>query len=236
MTLPSWEDPRVRQGLPRQFSLRHGLLESGATAVGWKVGFGAPASLELMRISAPLLGFLTGATLIESGSRVDTAGWERGIVEFEVAVYLGKDLGAGATNAEAHAAICGVGAAIELANIDLPVDSAQVTEIVAGNIFHKAVVLGEPDTSRSGLDITGLTAHIAVDGLEMAVTSDLEALTGAYPWIVSTVADTLAASGLLLREGDAIITGSVIAPIPVGAGAEFTFVLDPLEPLSVTVG
>ena len=32
-----------------------------------------------------------------------------------------------------------------------------------------------------------------------------------------------------------IITGSVIPPIPVGEGTEFTFALDPLDPISVRV-
>ena len=230
-----WDDIRVRAGLARQLATRKRMLDEGATGVGWKVGFGAPSALELMRITAPLLGFVTDATILESGVWVDTAGWDRGVVEFEVAVYLGSDLGPGASDDEARAAISAVGSAIELANIDLPLEAASVEEIVAGDIFHRGVIFGKPDEGRAGLDITGLVARVLIDGEERATTSDLQAITGAYPRIVTTVADTLAANGERLRAGDAIITGSVIPPIRATEGIEFTFILDPFRPISVRV-
>jgi 2-keto-4-pentenoate hydratase len=225
----------VEAGLRPQLARRRDLLESGAQRVGWKVGFGAPASLELMEITAPLLGFLTDATVLEPGAVVDTSGWQRGIVEFEVAVYLGHDLGADASAAEARAAIAAVGPAIELANIDLPVEAAGVEAIMARNIFHEAVIFGAADPGRAGLDISGISARILIDGEERASTAELEAITGPYPWIVATVASTLAAQGERLAAGDVIITGSVVPPIPVIEGTEFTFVLEPFPPLSVRV-
>ncbi len=231
-----WEDPRVVAGLERQLARRRQMLDRGAKPLGWKVGFGAPAALELMQITAPLLGFMTDATRLESGSVVETADWERGIVEFEVAVYLGRDLGPGSSPNEARAAVSAVGPAIELANIDLPLEASGVEEIVAGDIFHQSVILGDPDPGRAGLDTSGLTARILIDGTERAATADLEAITGAYPWIVSTVADTLAANGECLRADDVIITGSVVPPIPVTEGRDFALVLDPFDPISVRVG
>lgn len=230
-----WEDPRVREGLPIQFAARRRMIDGGARGIGWKVGFGAPAALELMQITAPLLGFLTDRTVLEPGASVDATGWERGIVEFEVAVVCGSDLGPGASDDEARAAISSVGPAIELANIDLPIQPDQVSGIVAGDIFHEGLVFGAMDEARAGLDIEGLVARILVDGHERAAVTELEALTGPYPWIVSTVASTLAAHGEALKAGDVIITGSVIPPIPVTEGTEFTFALDPFEPISVRV-
>lgn len=234
MTAP-WDDPRVKDGLPLQLGRRRAMLAEGATAMGWKVGFGAPASLELMQISAPLMGFITDATLLDSGASVETSTWQRGIVEFEVAVVLGSDLGPGASDDEARAAIAALGPAIELANIDLPIEPGRVADIVAGDIFHEGIIVGEMDEGRAGLDISGLVARILVDGEERATVTDLEALTGPYPWIVSTVASTLAAYGEVLRAGDIIITGSVVPPIPVTEGSDFTFALDPFDPISVRV-
>ena len=85
MTDP-WADPRVIEGLDRQFERRSRALATGASHVGWKVGFGAPSSLETMQITAPLLGYLTSTTVLEPDVPVDVSGWQRGIVEFEVAV------------------------------------------------------------------------------------------------------------------------------------------------------
>lgn len=230
-----WEDPRVSEGLRRQLDQRRRMLAEGARSVGWKVGFGAPASLELMQISAPLLGFMTDATVLESGARVPVSGWQRGIVEFEVAVELGEDLGPGASEQEARRAISAVGPAIELADIDLPVEAGRVADIMAGDIFHAGVIFGDLDRSRSGLDIDGLSARILIDGHERASTNDLQAITGHYPWIVSTVADLLASGGEALRAGDLLITGSVVPPIPASEGREFAFALDPFPPISVLV-
>lgn len=230
-----WDDPRVSAGLEHQIALRRTVLGSGSRSVGWKVGFGAPASLELMQITAPLMGFLTDATVFGSGEAVDSSGYQRGVVEFEVAVYVAHDLGPGASDDEARAAIAAVGASIEVANINLPVGPDEVEGIVAGNIFHTAVVFGQPDLSRVGLDISDLHARILVDGDEVAATAELEAITGPYPTVVRTVADTLAANGLMLSAGDVIITGSVIPPIPAVAGTEYTFELDPLDPISVRI-
>jgi 2-keto-4-pentenoate hydratase len=212
------------------------MLDGGARPAGWKVGFGAPAALELMQITAPLPGFLTDFTMYESGATVDASGWGKPLIEFEVAVYLGSDLGPGATDDEARAAISAVGAAIELADVDLPIGPDQVEEIVAGDIFHTGVIFGEPDQGRAGLDIAGLTARIVIDGVERAATSDLQAITGSYPRIVADVASTLAAMGETLRSGDVIITGSVIPPVPLEEGTRFEFILEPLPPIFVRVG
>lgn len=228
-----WEDPRVEAGLSRQLSARRRMLDAGATGIGWKVGFGAPASLELMEISAPLMGYMTDQTVLPSGSSLDTSGWSRGVVEFELYVVLGRDVGPGTSEEEAAASVSAIGAAIELADVDLLVEAAGVEEIVAGNIFHKGVIFGDRDRSRAGIDIDGIVARVLVDGEEFATTDDLQAITGAYPRIVATVAETLAANGELLREEDLIITGSVIPPVPVGQGTEFMFELDPLSPISV---
>jgi len=230
-----WEDPRVVAGLTRQFRARSQALSGGASGIGWKVGFGAPASLQLMGITAPLLGYLTDRTVLASGAKVSVARWARGVVEFEVAAYMGSDLVAGATVEQARRAVASLGPAIELADIHLPVGPEAVADIVASNIFHQGVVFGETDPGRSGIDISGLTARILVDGVEFAITRDLEALTGPYPEVVATVAGTLAANGEMLRAGDVIITGSVIPPVPIGEGSEFTFVLEPFSPISVRV-
>ena len=229
-----WEDPRIIEGLRRQLAARSDALAAGAGHVGWKVGFGAPASLDLMQIIAPLLGYLTETTVFDDGASFDTNGWARGVVEFEVAVWMGSDLGAGATESEAAAAVTAVGPAIEVADVDLPVGPDGISDIMAGDIFHRGVIFGTRDERRAGLDISGLTAHITLDEEQIATVTELEAITGAYPWIVSTVASTLASAGERLRAGDVIITGSVIPPVSVEDAERFTFELSPYDPISIT--
>lgn len=230
-----WEDPRVAEGLSRQFDARRQALAEGAAHVGWKVGFGAPAAREKMDIGAPLMGYLTDRTVLASGASVVTAGWSGGVVEFEVVAYMATDLGSGATHEQASAAVGALGPSIELADIDLPLEADRVADIVGGNIFHAGVVFGDRDPQRAGIDLAGLTARILVDGIEVAFVTELEEQTGPYPEVVATVANTLAANGELLRAGDLIITGSVVPPIRLDSGSEFSFHLASFDPITVRI-
>lgn len=228
-----WDDPRVRDGLPQQFAARRAQLEAGAKRLGWKVGFGAPASLELMQIEGPLLGYLTDATLRESGALVDVSSWDRGVVEFELAVHIGRDVPPGADEQTIRNSVAAIAPSIELANINLPIAPESVACIVAGNIFHEGIVLGEADSDRAGLDIDGLEAIVTIDGAEFSRTDRLEELTGRYLDVVAAVASTVATQGEMLRAGDVIITGSVFPPLPVEEGSVWEFTLHPFPPISV---
>jgi 2-keto-4-pentenoate hydratase len=207
------------------------MIDDGARPIGWKVGFGAPAAMERLSITAPLVGFLTDATVLRSGAAVSIEGWTRPVVEPEVAVHIGAELGEGADADAVRAAIGGLGPAIELADVDL--DPLEVEPILAGNVFHRGLVLGQPDYGRGGGRLEGLTAMVTSDGSEVATTSHLEALTGDIVSIVGLVADLLAASGERLRVGEVIITGSVIPPVPGVAPSEVTFELEPFDAIRV---
>jgi len=236
MSRHPWEVPAVVSGLRRQAADRDRTLAGSARHLGWKVGFGAPSALRSMDLDAPLLGHLTDATLLADGSKIDVSTWSRGVVEFEVAVTMAADVEPGASEGDARAAVGAVGPAIELADVDIAPGPDTIEDIVAGNIFHRGVVLGMPDHARAGIDTDALTARILVDGVERESVTDLEALTGSYPHIVVTVAETLGTIGERLRAGDVIITGSVIPPVDVDAGTSFRFLLGSFPPISIGLG
>lgn len=230
----AWDDPRIRGGMTAQLDRRQERLDAGESPLGWKVGFGAPAALERLAIEAPLVGFLTTGALLESGAMVSIAGWVTPVAEPEVAVHMGRDLPGGADLDTVRAAIAGVGPAIELADVDPPPDDVAV--ILAGNIYHRHVILGPPDPGRAGGRLDGLVARVSQNGAEVATTSDLEELPGELIGIVRHVADVLAACGEGLRAGEIIIGGSVVPPLPVAPSDEVVFELDPLPALSVRLG
>lgn len=234
MTAP-WDDPRVVEGLERQLAERRRLLDAGAAHVGWKVGLGSEAVMETLSIGAPLVGFLTDRTGVESGGVIDADHWERGLVEFEIAVYMGRDLGPGASDREAADAVAALGPAIEVANADLPLGPDSVADILAGDVFHRATVLGASDPARAGIDLSGLTGRVSVDGEERAVVDDVATATAPLEEIVRVVADTLASRGELLSAGDVVLTGTIVPPIPVSDGSTFGFALEPFDPISVGV-
>lgn len=209
---------------------RADLIDGGEGTIGWKLGFGAPMWLERFDIPGPLVGFLTESRRHPPGSTVSVEGWENPVAEPEIALVLGGDVDNPDRAAES---VVAVAPAIELADVHPP--PADMAEVVAGNIFHRAVILGEPDEGRAGADITGLTAHITRNGSEEAVVSELEALTGELVSTLMHTARLLEVFGARLRAGEVVIMGSVTPPLPISPGTEIGFRLAPLPLITVTV-
>jgi len=224
-------DPRIARGMTAQLARRRERLAAGETALGWKVGFGAPAAMEKLGIRAPLVGFLTARALLPSGASISLAGWTKPVAEPEIAVHLGKDLPAGADRDAVKAAIAGLAPAIELADVDHPPDD--VERILAGNIYQRNVILGPRDLSRAGGVLGGLLGRVSRNGTEIATTSDPQAMTGGLTGLVRYVADVLAAFGETLRAGEVIITGSIVPPLSVAPGDDVVFELLPVGAVSV---
>lgn len=227
----SWTDaPPVHDGMGRMLENRRRLVDRGEEMIGWKLGFGAPAGLEKFGIPGPLVGFLPVSRRHSAGSLVSVQDWANPVAEPELAVYLGSDVD---HPDRAARCISAMGPAIELADVHPPPDDLE--EVLAGNIFHRGVLFGEPDAGRAGGDTSGLEARISRDGIEVAATSDLESLTGALvPTLVHT-ARLLDAFGEKLRSGEVVIAGSVVPPLQVSPGEEIVFRLEPLGEVSVLV-
>jgi len=229
----AWEDPRIKSGMRQQLRWRRELLAAGKTPLGWKLAFGGPAALERLQTTAPLVGFLMADAIVPSGSTVSLAGWKKPAAEPELAVYLAKDLPPGAGRKAAMEAIRGLGAAIELADVDHPSDDVEGT--LARNIYQRHVILGGSDPAHAGGNLSGLNARVFQNASEMANTSGLEALTGELIANVGHVANLLAVFGETLHAGQIIIAGSITPPIWVEPGETIGFHLEPLEPIFVNL-
>jgi 2-keto-4-pentenoate hydratase len=227
----AWDDPRIARGMEKQLAARRARIAAGETPIGWKVGLGAKAAMERLGITMPLVGFMMQKSLVPNGGSVSVAGWTQPVAEPEIAVTMAADLPGGADRAAASAAVGSLGPAIELADLDPP--PSDVEAALAGNIFHRNVILGAADPARAGVRLDGLTGLVFRRG-EVARQTDLQANIGDIVDIVAHVADTLAAHGERLRAGDVIITGSIVPPPLIERDeTEFAYTLDPMARLSV---
>jgi 2-keto-4-pentenoate hydratase len=174
----------IETGTEAMLTRRREILAQGAEPIGWKVGFNLPEIQRKLGIDAPLAGFLTTDSLLDNS-------WSDYpiVVESEVAVEIGPD---------GHS-IAALLPALELA--DPPDLDLEIEQILAGNIFHRAVAFGprvettEPGSGR--ILVNGEEQHsVKPEGLER---------------MVEAVAARLEAAGEELRAGDRIITG-VLAP------------------------
>jgi 2-keto-4-pentenoate hydratase len=174
----------IEQGTEAMLMRRAKILDAGAEPVGWKVGFNVPEIQQKLGIDAPLAGFLTTDSLIEGS-------WDEYpvVVESEVAVEIGDD----------GRSIVALLPALELA--DPPDLDLEIEQILAGNIFHRAVAFGPrvetTDPGAGRILVNGEEQHaVKPEGLER---------------MVQAVAARLEAAGEELRAGERIITG-VLAP------------------------
>lgn len=183
----------VERGTAALLMRRREILAQSAQPLGWKVAFNVPEIQQRLGIDRPLAGFLTTDGLLEDGATWSLKDDGPVIVESEVAVEVGDD-------ARSIAALL---PALELA--DPPDLELELEQILAGNIFHRAVAFGprvetrEPGASR--ILVNGEEQHAL--GAEQTA-ANLEAM-------VEAVAGRLADAGEELRAGERIITG-VLAP------------------------
>jgi 2-keto-4-pentenoate hydratase len=191
----------VETGTEAMLTRRREILAQGAEPIGWKVGFNVPDIQRKLGLDAPVAGFLTTDSLIE-----DTWDDYPVIVESEVAVELGDD---GRT-------IAALLPALELA--DPPDLDLEIEQILAGNIFHRAVAFGpRVETTDPG------AGRILVNGEEQhSVTA------GPLEAMVEAVAARLEAAGEQLRPGERIITGVLAPPYEAQPGDTVRLELDAL--------
>jgi 2-keto-4-pentenoate hydratase len=222
-------DPRLRSGLEAQLEQRRTRLSAGEKALGWKLGFGSPAAMGKLGTAAPLIGFLTDRSLVGLEHEVSVAAYRNPVLEPEVAVRLAADLAPGGGEDAAREAIESVGPAFELVDLDPP--PTDVAEILAGNIFHRAVALG-PTARAAALD--GLSAVVGV-GDEIRPVEDPQAATGPVLGLVRHVADLLGEFGESLAAGEVVICGSIVGPLSVAGGDSVAYRLDPIGAISISL-
>jgi 2-keto-4-pentenoate hydratase len=192
------DDERVVRGLGAQLDSWRNRLAAGERRLGWKIGFNLPAMQEQLGISGPVIGNITSANELPSGSEYSLAGGTAVAVEAEIALHVGED-----------GTIAALSPAIEVVDLDLPIEDLEL--ILARNVFHRAVVLGQAAPDRAGGNLDGLTVSVARNGEEEQSAVVAQAL-GDPNEIVRVVAELLAVAGEELKSADVIISG-VLTPI-----------------------
>lgn len=206
----------IRDGLKTQEAASRELLDAGAKRLGWKAGFGTAAAIEKLGTDGPLVGFLTDSTLALSGTTIDVEGWEKPILETEVALRLDANVEAGQARQEIRAAIGAVGAAIEL--VDLGQAGTDPGAILATNIFHRKVLLGDWIALAPGEPLEDVRIDVLAGGEPHQLGADPADVLGDLIDVVAGLANLLSDSEDGLRAGDVIITGAAIKPFELSGG------------------
>ena len=229
---PVWDHPAVAVGIQRQEELLQSRLAAGDTLRGWKLGLGSPAAMASLGTSAPLVGFLTTQAVIPAGSCVPLDGWVKPAVEPEIAIHMKTDLAPGSSIEQAREAVAGLSPALEIVDLDVPLHD--LAAVLAGDIFQRHVIVGEPDFDRAGADPTGVEVVVTKNGEQVGSTTNPEANTGRLLDLVVHVATWIGRLGHRLEASQLIIAGSVTPIIMAAPGDRVDYVCDPLGKLSVS--
>ena len=198
----------IERGTTALLTRRREILAQGAEPLGWKVGFNVPDIQRKLGIDAPVAGFLTSDGLLEDGATWSLEDEGEVLVESEVAVEIGAE----------GRSIAAILPALEL--VDPPDLDLQIEQILAANIFHRAVVFGpRVETLEPG------AARILVDGREEHALAPAETAAN-LDAMVDAVARRLAAADEELRPGERVITGVLAPPHRAAAGETVRLELD----------
>ncbi len=210
-------------------------------AVGWKIALASPAMQQMTGLRAPIMGRLHQEQLVHSPAITRATDYGRLIVEFEVAVRLGRDLPAQSRPYDAQSvapAVASMAPALELAddrNADYSLLAGRGLVLIAENAWNQGAVLGEWRDDWARLQHENLRGEAFINGDCVGSGSSAD-LMGAPLKALAWLANEAIARGACMRAGEIAILGSMVtSKFPV-AGDRIEYRLQGFEPVLLALG
>ncbi len=222
---------KIQLGMQQQLKQWREALKNGSERIGWKVGFNRESDQQAAGLPAPQIGYLLQERSYPQQGHHHCIADGTLLVEGEIAIQLTETLTTQSTRAEIEAAIGGYATALELVN-SAKTQGSGITALLASNLIHEAVVLGQQTVKT--LELNSLSATLTVNG-EVVRTLDTSRVPVTFIPLLEKIANTLASHGEQLQAGDWIITGAATTPIAVKRGDHIQFKLGELDQVSLTL-
>ncbi|WP_421724056.1 2-keto-4-pentenoate hydratase [Bauldia sp.] len=214
----------------------HERLPELGRRVGTKIGCTTPVMQTYLGIPNPCAAGVFANSAFASGVTLNAGDYRRIGVECEIAVRLGRDLGA----AEAPFSAATVADAVSeyMAAVEIVDDryadwrTTDTPTLIAGDFFAAGCVLGRPVPAP--LDVRDLVGVTTINDAEVGRGVGRDVMgdpLNALAWL----ADNFAARGELLRAGDIVLTGSLVETRWLAAGDRVTIAIDGLGDVSLSV-
>jgi 2-keto-4-pentenoate hydratase len=117
--------------------------------IGWKIALATPVMQKMVGLNAPISGRLHRKQVVHAPAKVSTKGYGRLLIEFEIAVQIGRNLLPASTRHTGQSvagAVSAVTCAFEVAD-DRQADYRKLAgkglELLADNAWNEGAVLGE---------------------------------------------------------------------------------------------
>ncbi|BBK32146.1 2-oxo-3-hexenedioate decarboxylase/2-keto-4-pentenoate hydratase [Stella humosa] len=211
----------VAEGYQVQFAVHAAMAPARGARVGWKIGATTRVMQEWLAIDHPCGGGVLVAGVLPDGGRTAAGDYTKPMVETEIAARLAADLPpipGGYNAASVASAVASIHPGIELVD-DRYGDFARlgVPTLIADDFFQSGVVIGPAAPDWRALDLPALRGQVTIGGIHRGEGVGA-AMMGHPLTALAWLADTLNAAGTMLRAGEFVFLGSVVAPQPVVAG------------------
>ncbi len=211
------------------------LLADGDRVVGHKVGLTSRPMQRMVGVDSPDHGPVLASTVYRSGEEIPLDRFIQPRIEAEIVFVLGARLqGPGVTVTQAHAAIAGAVAAMEIVDSRIADWRIRLADTVADLASNGAMATSSRVVPLDGID-TRLIGMVLTRNGELVDTGAGAAALGDPVAVVAWLANVLGENGVALEPGHLIMTGALHAAVPMRAGDVFRAEFDRLGPVVVRV-
>ena len=208
-------------------------LAAGDRLVGAKLGLTSKVKQRVMKVDAPLYGWVTSSMLGEYGEPVDLARFIHPRVEPEIAFLLGRDVETPATVTGVLAATESVFGAVDVLDSRYANFRFRLPDVIADNASAALFLLGPravPPAEIEDLRLVGCVLRVNGDVAETAAGA---ATMGHPAAAVAWLANRLATRGQALTAGMLVFSGGLTEPVPLAPGVSVAAELDGLGAIEV---
>ena len=219
--------PTIADAYAVQEALHRLWTPSRGPIVGLKIATTTKVMQALMGIDHPCAGAIFERVVHTSPATIVAGDFQHLVVECELALRLVIDLpatGTPWTRETVRPAVSTVMPAFELIEDRHAIyKECRAASLIADNAWNGGIVLGKPRTVVPGAALDGLAGELVING-KPATNGKTDDPLGALAWLANLAAER----GRPLKANQVVITGSVVATLPVAVGDELAFTIEGL--------
>jgi len=238
--IPPFTDDDPSLGMADGYAIQRELIElllaDGDRVVGHKVGLTSKPMQKMVGVDSPDYGPVLASTIYRDGDTIPAGRFIAPKIEAEIVFVIGERLeGPGVTVTQAHAAIAGAVAAMEIVDSRIADWRIKLADTVADLASNGAMATSSRIVPITDID-TRLVGMTLTRNGELIDTGAGAAALGDPVAVVAWLANVLGGDGVALEPGHLIMTGALHAAVPMTPGDVFRAEFDRLGPITVRVG
>ena len=238
--IPPFTDDDPTLGMADGYAIQRELIElllaDGDRIVGHKVGLTSKPMQKMVGVDSPDYGPVLASPIYRDGDTIPASRFIAPKIEAEIVFVIGERLeGPGVTVTQAHAAIAGAVAAMEIVDSRIADWRIKLADTVADLASNGAMATSSRIVPITDID-TRLVGMTLTRNGELIDTGAGAAALGDPVAVVAWLANVLGGDGVALEPGHLIMTGALHAAVPMTPGDVFRAEFDRLGPITVRVG